>query len=100
MGFMFPTHTNTVHSFFLSLGTDAEEVNLEPLKFFCDAETRLMGLQDQMASPYLLKDFTSSASRLRSPLASQGRYGAMRSTRPSYLCLSRAAISSRGPATA
>ena len=58
--------SNTARSFFLSLRTDAAngsdgsnggEVNLDPLKFFCDAETTLMGLQDQidelLARPHL-----------------------------------------------
>ncbi|HEY6251382.1 MAG TPA: prepilin-type N-terminal cleavage/methylation domain-containing protein, partial [Candidatus Angelobacter sp.] len=44
-------------NFILSLGTDAAKandsatapLNLEPLKFFCDAETKLAGLQDQVS---------------------------------------------------
>ena len=46
--------SNTAHSFFLSLGTDAalntdaEGVNIDHLKFFCDADTTLMGLHGQI----------------------------------------------------
>ncbi len=43
-------------NFILSLGTDAEkaelsnlaDVNLDPLKFFCNADTKLVGLQEQV----------------------------------------------------
>ena len=49
-------------SFILSLGTDAEkaeandlaEVNLDPLKFFCNADTKLAGFEDQVSD--LLED--------------------------------------------
>jgi prepilin-type N-terminal cleavage/methylation domain-containing protein len=52
----------SAQSFILSLGTDAAkandstaaQVNLEPLKFFCGADTRLAGLQDQISD--LLED--------------------------------------------
>ncbi len=44
--------SNTMHSFFLSLGTDAasetEEVNLGPLKSFCAADTSIMDFQNRI----------------------------------------------------
>jgi prepilin-type N-terminal cleavage/methylation domain-containing protein len=53
----------TAQSFFLSLGTDAEqesdtgEVHLDSLKSFCDADTTLLSFQDQinelLAKPHL-----------------------------------------------
>jgi prepilin-type N-terminal cleavage/methylation domain-containing protein len=44
----------SAQSLFLSLGTDAAngidagQVNLDPLKFFCDADSTLTGFQDQI----------------------------------------------------
>ena len=46
---------HNAQTFFLSLGTDATgatdgaEVNLHPLQFFCEADTTLKGLLDQVA---------------------------------------------------
>lgn len=59
-------------TFILSLGTDAEkaevsnlaEVNLEPLKFFCNADTKLVGLQEQVNDLLEDRDLPADERRL------------------------------------
>lgn len=59
-------------NFILSLGTDATkandsttaQLNLEPLKFFCDADTRLAGLQEQVSDLLADQDLPDEERRL------------------------------------
>jgi prepilin-type N-terminal cleavage/methylation domain-containing protein len=62
----------SAQSFILSLGTDAAkasdpataQLNLEPMKFFCDADTRLTGLQDQASKFLEDRDLSEEERRL------------------------------------
>lgn len=62
----------SAQNFILSLGTDAAkandstaaQVNLEPLKFFCDADTKLAGLQAQVSDLLADRDLPGEERRL------------------------------------
>jgi prepilin-type N-terminal cleavage/methylation domain-containing protein len=62
----------SAQNFILSLGTDAAkandsapaQVNLAPLKFFCDADTKFAGLQDQVSDLLADQDLPDEERRL------------------------------------